>query len=64
MITMSMNSENNKTSNLYKLVLNLTHKMDLQRGDKRVVSSDLSVYKYKWKNIKTPHGNKIQFELS
>ena len=48
--------------------------MDLQRGHKRVVSSDLSVYKYTWKNIKTSHGSKIfkrsgttwdeQFELS
>ena len=40
MSTIFVNSENSKTSD----VLNLTEKMDLQRGDKRVALSDLIVY--------------------
>ena len=31
-----MNSENSKTSDAQRLSLNLTNKMDLQRGDNRV----------------------------
>ena len=55
---MSMNSENNKTFDPHRLMLNLTDKMDLQKGDKRVALSDLSgVLKYTWKNIKKSKGN-------
>ena len=39
--------ENSKTSYLYKLRHDLTDKMDLQRGDKRVASPDL---------VSTTHG--------
>ena len=39
-----MNSENSKTSDVRRLKLNLTDKIDLQRGDKRVALSDLSIY--------------------
>ena len=39
-----MTSRNSKTSDPYRLVLNLTDKMDLQKGDKCVALSGLSIY--------------------
>ena len=44
-----MNSENSKTSDPHRLLLNLIDKIDLRRKD--VALSNLSVY-YAWKNIK------------
>ena len=44
MCSIFMNSENSKTSDVRRLKLNLTDKIDLQRGDKRVALSDLSIY--------------------
>ena len=49
--TIFMNSKNNETSNLRKLLLNLTGKINLKRSDKYVALSNLSIY-YTWKNIK------------
>ena len=46
-----MNSKNSKTSNLYRLLLNLINKTNLRRKDKYIVLSNLSIY-YTWKNIK------------
>ena len=46
-----MNSENNKTSDSHKLLLNLSDKINLKRSDKYVALSNLSIY-YTWKNIK------------
>lgn len=46
-----MTSKNSKICDLYRLLLNITNEMDLQRSDKRVAFSDLSVY-YTWRNIK------------
>ena len=46
-----MNSENSKTSEPYVLILNLTDKVNLRRGEKSVASSNLSMY-YTWENIK------------
>ena len=46
-----MNSINSKTSELYRLVLNLSDKIDLKRGDNYVALSNRSIY-YTWKNIK------------
>ena len=46
-----MNSKNSKTSNTYRLLLNLTDKTNLKRSDKYVALSNLSIY-YTWKNIK------------
>ena len=43
-----MNSENSKTSDFYKLVIGLTNKMDVIRGNKCVSLSDVSIY-YTWK---------------
>ena len=42
-----MNSENSKTSEPYVLILNLTDKVNLRRGEKSVVLSNLSMY-YTW----------------
>ena len=47
-----MNSENSRTSEYYVLVLKLTDKLDLKRGQKGVALSNLSIY-CTWKNIKS-----------
>ena len=47
MDTVFMNSENSKTSELYVLILNLTDKVNLRRGEKSVALSNLSMY-YTW----------------
>ena len=52
MDTVFMNSENSKTSDLYRLLLKLTDKIDLKRKEKYVALSNLSIY-YIWKNIKS-----------
>ena len=46
-----LNSENSKTSDSHKLLLNLSYKINLKRSDKYVYLSNLSIY-YTWKNIK------------
>ena len=46
-----MNSENSKTSDPHRLLLNLSDKINLKRNDKYVGLSNLSIY-YSWKNIK------------
>ena len=51
MDTIFMNSENSRTFEYNVLVLKLTDKLDLRRGQKSVASSNLSIY-YTWKNIK------------
>ena len=51
-----MNSENSKTFKPYVLILKLTDKLDLRRGGKIVVLSNLSIY-YTWKNIKGSYNN-------
>ena len=57
-----MNSENSKTSEYHFLVLILTDKLDLRRGQKTVALSNLSIY-YTWKNIKSSY-NKNKFKIS
>ena len=51
MDTIFMISKNSKTSEPYRLFLNLTDKINLKRSDKDVSLSTLSIY-YTWKNIK------------
>ena len=51
MDTKFMNSENSKTSDPHRLLLNLSDKINLKRNDKYVGLSNLSIY-YSWKNIK------------
>ena len=51
MDTIFMNSENSKTFDPHRLLLNLSGKIYLKRSHKYVALSNLSVY-YTWKNIK------------
>ena len=46
-----MNSENSRTSNPHRLLLNLKDKIKLKRTDKYAALSKLSIY-YIWENIK------------
>ena len=57
-----MNSENSKTSEYNVLVLKLTEKLDLRRGQKTVALSNLSIY-YTWKNVKSSYNNN-KFKIS
>ena len=57
-----MNSENSNTSEYHALVLKLTDKLDLRRGQKTVALSNLSIY-YTWKNIKSSYNNN-KFKIS
>ena len=47
-----MNSENSKTFDLHRLLLNLLDKINLKRSDKYIALSNLSIC-YTWKNIKS-----------
>ena len=51
MDTILTNSENSKTSDSHRLILNPTDKIDLKRSDIYVVLSNPSIY-YTLKNIK------------
>ena len=62
MDTIFMNLENSRTSEHHVLVLNLTDKLDLRRGQKTVASSNLSIY-YTWKNIMSSYNNN-KFKIS
>ena len=57
-----MNSENSKTSEPHVLILKLTDKLDLRRGEKSILLSNVSIY-YTWKNIKSSYNNN-KFEIS
>ena len=62
MDTIFMNSENNKTSEYHVLVLKLTDKLDLRRGQKTVALSNLSIC-YTWKNVNSSYNNN-KFKIS
>ena len=57
-----VNSENSRTSEYHVLVLKLTDKLDLRKGQKTVALSNLSIY-YTWKNIKNSYNNN-KFKIS
>ena len=57
-----MNSENTKTSKPHVLMLNLTDKIDLRRGEKSIALSNFSIY-YTWKNTKKSCNNN-KFKIS
>ena len=57
-----MKSENIKTSMPHVLMLNLTDKIDLRRGEKCIALSNLSI-NYTWKNIKSSYNNN-KFKIS
>ena len=56
MDTTFMNSENSKTSDPHRLLINLSDKINLKRSDKYVALLNLSIY-YIWKNIKKSYKN-------
>ena len=60
MNTIFRNTENSRTSEYNVLVLKLTDKLDLRRGQKSVGLSNLSIY-YTWKNN---NNNNNKFKLS
>ena len=62
MDAMFMDSENSKTCDLHRLLLNLTDKIDLMRKDKYIALSNLRIY-YPWKNIKMSY-KKNKFKMS
>ena len=62
MDTIFMNSENSKTSEHHVLVLKVTDKLDLRRGQKTVALSNLSIYNT-WKNVKSSYNNN-KFKIS
>ena len=62
MDTIFMDSENSRTSEYHVLVLKLTNKLDLRRGQKTAALSNLSIY-YTWKNIKSSYNNN-KFKIS
>ena len=62
MDTIFMNSENSKTSDPHRLLVNLLDKINLKRSDKYVALSNLSIY-YTWKNIKKSYKNN-KFKIS
>ena len=62
MDTIIMNSENSRTSKCHVLVLKLTDKLDLRRGQNIVALSNLSIY-YTWKIIKSSYKNN-KFKIS
>ena len=62
MDTILMNSENSKTSDPHRQLINLTDKINLKASDKYVALSKLSIY-YTWKNIKKSYKNN-EFKIS
>ena len=62
MDTTFVNSKNSGTSDPRRLLLNLTDKINLNRSDKYVALSNLSIY-YIWKNIKISCKNN-EFKIS
>ena len=62
MDTISMNSENSRTPEYHILILKLTDKLDLRKGQESIALSNLSIY-YTWKNIKSSYNNN-KFKIS
>ena len=63
MDTIFMNSENSRTSEYHVLVLKVTDKLDLTRGQNSFALSNRSIY-YTWENIKTScNNNKFKYLL-
>ena len=61
MDTVFINSENSKTSDFHRLLLNLLDKTNLKRRDKFVALSNLSTY-YTWKKYKKSHAKTINLK--
>ena len=56
MDTILKNSRNSKRSDPHRFLHNLSDKINLNKSDKCVLLSNLTIY-YSWKNIKKPHKN-------
>ena len=56
MDTVFMNFKNSETSDPHRLLLNLTDKINLKKGDKYVALANLSIY-YTRKNITKSYKN-------
>ena len=56
MKTILMNTENSKTDEPHKFVLNLSQRLDLRSSDKYVAYENLSIYSA-WKNIRKQYQN-------
>ena len=56
MNTIFKNSKNSKTSDLQRLLPDLTYKINLERSDQYIALSNLSIY-YTWRNIKKSYKN-------
>ena len=57
-----MNSENSKISEPHVLIIKLTDKLDLRKGEKSIALLNLSIY-CTWKNIKRSYNNN-KFNIS
>ena len=57
-----INSKSSGTSNLHRLFLNLTNKMNFRRSEKSVALSNFSIYNT-WENIKSSYKNN-KFKIS
>ena len=57
-----MNSENSQSSKVHVIILKLSDKLDLRRGEKSIASSNLSIY-YILKNINSSYNNN-NFKMS
>ena len=56
METIFMNTENSKTNEPHKFVLNLSQRLDLRSSNKHVTLQNLTIY-YTWKNIRKQFKN-------
>ena len=60
METIFMNTENGKTNEPHKFVLNLSQRLDLRVSNEHVALQNLSIY-YMWKNIRKQYkSNKLK----
>ena len=57
-----MDSENSKKSDLNRLLVSLTEKIDSRRKDKKIALSNLSIC-YAWKNLRKSYKNN-KFKIS
>ena len=51
-----MNTENSKTNEPHKFVLNMSQRLDLRSSDKHVALQNSFIY-YTWKNIRKQYKN-------
>ena len=51
-----MNTENSKTNEPHKFVLNLSQRLDLRSSDNHIALQNLSIY-YTWKNVRKYYKN-------